>query len=146
LCVLSFSAGVTALTDAISGNGALTSLDISDNMLCGLYFDGSGTYNGAGVAALSYLLKVNSVLKELNMSKNYISPEGAKVMSLGLSGNGALSALNLSENCLQADGAQIICEGVLDAARCVTSLLFDWLLNIILCFPKLHQSMPAAVC
>jgi hypothetical protein len=33
LCVLSFSAGVTALTDAISGNGAMTSLNLSDNML-----------------------------------------------------------------------------------------------------------------
>jgi hypothetical protein len=30
LCVLSFSAGVTALTDAISGNGALTKLTFGD--------------------------------------------------------------------------------------------------------------------
>jgi hypothetical protein len=50
-------------------NGTLTSLDISDNMLCGLYSDGSSIYNGTFVAALSDLLKVNSVLKELNMSK-----------------------------------------------------------------------------
>jgi hypothetical protein len=76
----------------------LTSLDISDNILCGLYSDGSGTFNGAGVAALSDLLKVNSVLKELMMSRTYIGSEGAKVLSLGLSGNGALTSLDVSSN------------------------------------------------
>jgi hypothetical protein len=85
---------------AARDNGALTSLDISDNELCGLHSDSSGTYNGAGVAALSDLLKVNSVLKELNMSKTYMGPEGAKVLSLSLSGNGALSSLNLASNSL----------------------------------------------
>jgi hypothetical protein len=33
LCVLSFSVGVTALTDAISGNRALVKLDISNNYI-----------------------------------------------------------------------------------------------------------------
>jgi hypothetical protein len=87
------SDGIIALADAIPGMRALTSLDISDNMLCGLYSDGSGTYDGSGVEALSEMLKINSVLKELNMSKIYIGPEGAKVLSLGLSGNGAMSTV-----------------------------------------------------
>jgi hypothetical protein len=89
-------------------DGALTQLDISDNMLCGLYFDGSGTYNGAAVAALSDMLKVNSVLKELNMSKTYVGPEGAKVLSLGLSGNGTMTVLNLANNQL---GKLVLPEG-----------------------------------
>jgi hypothetical protein len=96
----------------ISDNGAMTRLDISDSMLCGLYSDGSGTYNDAGVAALSDMLKGNSVLKELNMSKTYIGPEGAKVLSLGLSGNGALLSLSLSSNDLKAEGAEAIMKSI----------------------------------
>jgi hypothetical protein len=88
--------GALVITAYLNGNGALTSLDISDNTLCGLYSNGRGTYNGAGVEALSDLLKVNSVLKELNMSKTYIGPEGAKVLSLGLSVNRAISQFTFS--------------------------------------------------
>jgi hypothetical protein len=102
--------GVAALAGAIPGMGALASLHINDNMLCGLYFDGSGTYNGVGVAALSDLLKDNSVLKELNMSTTYIGPEGAKVLSLGLSGNGAraLAKLDISSNFIGAEQEGIL--------------------------------------
>jgi Leucine-rich repeat (LRR) protein len=89
--------GVVAIAD-ISNVGTMTRLNISDNMLCMLYSDGSGTYNGAGVAALSDMLKSNSMLKELKMSKTYIGSEGAKVLSLGLSGNGALLVLDISNN------------------------------------------------
>jgi Ran GTPase-activating protein (RanGAP) involved in mRNA processing and transport len=101
----------------------LTSLDIGDNMLCDLYSDGSGTYNGAGVAALSDVLKVNSVLKELNMSKASIGPEGAKVLSLGLSGNRALTSLHVGQSnipqkemreiiaiAMRMDSMKILCE------------------------------------
>jgi hypothetical protein len=90
---------------------AMTSLDISDNRLCGLLLDGSGSYDGAGVGALSEMLKANSSLRELNMSKNYLGPEGAKVMSVGLSDNGALSKLDLSRNHILATEA-----GMLNAA------------------------------
>jgi Ran GTPase-activating protein (RanGAP) involved in mRNA processing and transport len=82
---------------------ALTRLDISENMLCTLFGDGSGTYNGAGVAALSDMLKSNSVLKELKMSKNCIGSEGAKLMSLGLSGNVTLAKLDISRNAIPSE-------------------------------------------
>jgi hypothetical protein len=102
---------VKELAVGIKGNGTMTRLDISDNMVCGLYSDGSGTYNGTGVAALSDMVKVNSVLKELNMSKNYIGPEGATVLSLGLSGNGALTKLDISNNSIeQGEALQQIIE------------------------------------
>jgi hypothetical protein len=90
----------------------MTRLDISDNTLCGKISDGSGTYNGAGVAALSDMLRANSVLKELNMSKNYIGKSGAKVLSAGLSGNGALTSLNLASNDLKAKGVKIVAEAI----------------------------------
>jgi Ran GTPase-activating protein (RanGAP) involved in mRNA processing and transport len=59
LCVLSLSAGVTALADAISGNGALSHFDISSNSLY-----------AAGAKAIAKGLKDNQVVTELNISGN----------------------------------------------------------------------------
>jgi hypothetical protein len=101
------------LAVGVRDNGAMTSLDISDNRLCGLLSDGSGSYDGAGVGALSEMLKANSSLRRLNMSKNYLGPEGAKVMSVGLSDNGAMTSLNLASNALC--GVSEYDEGTFDA-------------------------------
>jgi Ran GTPase-activating protein (RanGAP) involved in mRNA processing and transport len=60
LCVLSVSAGFTALTDAISGNGAMTSLNMSKN---GLLSKEAGT-------VLGEMLKGNTILKELDVSSS----------------------------------------------------------------------------
>ena len=38
---------------SLSANGALTSLDVSKNMLCGVDEDGDGTYDASGVTALA---------------------------------------------------------------------------------------------
>jgi hypothetical protein len=139
--------GVAALADAIPGMGALSMLSLKNNRLA----------TKEGGRALATALAVNSVLKELDLScnawdsdssddENADGPGFAQELARGIKDNGGgMSVLHLSENSLQADGVQIICEGVLDAARCVTSLLFDWLLNTILRFPKLQKSMPAAV-
>ena len=45
--------GVIAVSDAIPTIGALTSLDISKNMLCGVEEFGIGTYDASGVTALA---------------------------------------------------------------------------------------------
>ena len=90
--------GVIAISNAIPTMGALATLDISDNILCGFFRDGSGTYNGAGIEALSEALKGNTSLKSLSMSKTYIGAKGAKVLADGLSANGALTSLNIGSN------------------------------------------------
>ena len=45
--------GAIALADAIKNNGALTSLNVSNNALCGLNKYGRGTYDASGVTALA---------------------------------------------------------------------------------------------
>jgi hypothetical protein len=98
LCVLSFSAGITALTDAISGNGALTKFDISTNKLY-----------AAGAKALADGLKGNQVMTELNLAGNELGKApgglfGVKDMSgiIALAdiipGMGALSTTNVMGN------------------------------------------------
>jgi hypothetical protein len=124
--------------------GAMTKLDISSN-----------TLQAKGGKALAAGLKGNQVITELNIASNYLGVQdredntdlsGVIALADVIPGMGAMSALNLSENSLQADGVNIICEALLGAARCVTSLLFDRMLNVILYLPKSHQSMPATVC
>ena len=45
--------GVIALADGIKNNGALTSLNVSNNALCGLDKYRRGTYDVSGVTALA---------------------------------------------------------------------------------------------
>ena len=94
--------GVIAIADAIPTVGALTSLNISNNMLCGKYSDGYGDapYTVAGIKALCEMLQTNTTLLELDISKNFLGAEGSKILADGLSTNGALTSLNLSENTL----------------------------------------------
>ena len=47
------AACATELAVGLSANGALTSLDISNNKLCGIDEDGFGTYDASGVTALA---------------------------------------------------------------------------------------------
>ena len=48
--------------------------------------------------ALSDMLKTNAVLKELDMSSNYMDSADAKMLSEGIAANGALASLDLSQN------------------------------------------------
>ena len=86
--------------------GVLATLDVSANHLCGLFSDGVGTYNGAGIKALSETLKRNTSLTALRISKNYIGSEGAKVLADGLGANGGLTTITfgtMQEVTMKAD-------------------------------------------
>ena len=71
--------------------GALAKLDLSNNNL------GQESDRG-GMQALSDMLKTNAVLKELDMSSNYMDSADAKMLSEGIAANGALASLDLSQN------------------------------------------------
>ena len=45
--------GALVIRRYLENNGALTSLNVSNNMLCGLNQDGLGTYDASGVTALA---------------------------------------------------------------------------------------------
>jgi hypothetical protein len=118
---LSFFAGVTLLTDAISGNGALSVLSLKKNDLC----------NREAGEALSDMLAVNTVLKELDVSS---SGEGmlpsnkdgsgfAKELAVGIKDNGAMTSLHVGMNsipekemkeiitvAMRKDSMKILCE------------------------------------
>jgi hypothetical protein len=89
------------LADDIRDNGALTKLDMSDNRLA---------TNAAG-EALGEMLKANTTLLELDVSKNEgvgarDGPGFAKGMCKGLADNGAISSVNLLKNNIPVEQAQ----------------------------------------
>jgi hypothetical protein len=54
--------GAAALAPALAANGALTSLNLSRNQLCGLDENGRGIYTAVGIAALADAMRVNGAL------------------------------------------------------------------------------------
>ena len=46
-------------------NGALTSIDLSCNQLCGLNWGGKGNYTTEGITAIADALRVNGSLTEI---------------------------------------------------------------------------------
>ncbi len=56
--------GINAIADALRVNGALTSLDLSNNALCGWTRYG-GTYTAEGITAIADALRVNGSLTEV---------------------------------------------------------------------------------
>ena len=56
------------------------------------------------IRPIASMLKTNSSIKELNLSKNLINAESARIFSQDISDNGALASLNLANNDLTDDG------------------------------------------
>jgi Ran GTPase-activating protein (RanGAP) involved in mRNA processing and transport len=88
------------IAPAISANGALEKLNLSDNSI-------SGVTGEPGVHALADMLRKNSTLKELNVSKNELDAECAQILSPAISAHGALETLNISHNSIFANGQSL---------------------------------------
>jgi hypothetical protein len=114
--------GIKALADGIKNNGALLVLSLKKNSL---------GIKDAG-AAIGEMLKMNSVLKELDLSDNFvrggdsiISTDNHKYhrlrsslhefgqgISTGLASNRALTKLDISKNDLGAEGGMALAAGL----------------------------------
>ena len=86
---------IIPLITALTGNIAVTSLDLSDNDL-----------GDEGASLLKELLQQNKKLKILDLSRNRILTTGGKALADGLVENAALLNLNLLENSLGDEGAR----------------------------------------
>jgi hypothetical protein len=91
-CNLGASGGCH-LADVIKDMGALSKLDASDN---GIF----GKKDKAGITAWADALKANTSITELNLSKNKINADDAKILAPAISDNGAVSVISLRNNCL----------------------------------------------
>jgi hypothetical protein len=76
-----------AVADYVSVSGGLTSLNLSDNQLCGLDMWGNGTYNAEGITAIADALRVNGALTRVDVRCNSIAGDGAAQLSAAVLGN-----------------------------------------------------------
>jgi hypothetical protein len=111
LCVLSFSAGVTALTDAISGNGAISSVNVLGNSI--------------GLEQAQELIKILHTKEklttlcgfsgdetELNLSKKNLSAGCGMLVANEISDMRALFSVDVGNNHIPADKLQEIDQAV----------------------------------
>jgi hypothetical protein len=70
------SAGAKHVAKMLGVNGGLTSLDLSNNVLCGVTTFGGGTYTAEGITAIAEALRVNGALTECNLRWNRLGKEG----------------------------------------------------------------------
>ncbi|KAK3249355.1 hypothetical protein CYMTET_41213 [Cymbomonas tetramitiformis] len=118
-----------ALTPNAEGvfNGSLSTLDLGRNQLCGVDFNGDGTYDASGIKALADALAFNTSLSTLSLSTNNIGPKGAKALAVALTPNaedaiilGALLVLNTLLNTLDLSSNNIGPEGAKALAVALT--------------------------
>jgi hypothetical protein len=101
--------GIKELAAALGVNGGLTSLDLSNNQLCGLDHFGLGTFTAEGITAIADALRVNGGLTSLDLSSNQLcgldrygrgtyTAEGITAIADALRVNGGLTSIDLSGN------------------------------------------------
>ena len=73
--------GINAIADALRVNGGLTSLDLSNNLLCGVTTFGGGTYTAEGITAIAEALRVNGTLTECNIRGNFLDSKSAEKLA-----------------------------------------------------------------
>jgi hypothetical protein len=107
----------------VAVTGGLTSLDLSNNLLCGVTLFGGGTYTAEGITAIAEALCVNGGLTSINLSDNQLcgvwtdysgqhgtyTSEGVTAIADAMRLNGALTECNLNYNpCICEDGEALI--------------------------------------
>ena len=89
----------------------LTNLNLSDNDLCGLWWEGgkrTGLYTATGIEAIAAALRGSAVLTSLNLSGNHIGPAGAIPLAEALMGNAMLTECNVLRNELDVNSATML--------------------------------------
>jgi len=89
----------------VAVTGVLTSINLSNNVLCGVEHWGQGIYTVEGITAIADALRVNGALTSLAISNNRMGDDGVKPICEALRQNSSLKALDL--NASQTSGGEI---------------------------------------
>jgi Ran GTPase-activating protein (RanGAP) involved in mRNA processing and transport len=111
--------GALVVAEYLRDNGALLRLDMSSN---DINYDINGEAAAVPGQALSDALAANTVLTELDLSKNYLKPEFARELDVGIRDNGAMTSLNLFGNKLGVEGARHLAAGI-KVSNCVVAIV-----------------------
>ena len=89
-------AGAKHVAKMLGVNGSLTSLDLSNNKLCGVCKNGEGTFTTEGITAIADALRVNGSLTKMSLAENKLKTEGTKAICEALEQNKTLKELDIS--------------------------------------------------
>jgi len=78
--------GAAEIAEYVSGSRVLKTLNLSHNQLCSVDIMGQVTYSAVGITALAEALKVNGVLKRLDIRANDLGDEGEGAIRDAVSG------------------------------------------------------------
>ena len=101
--------GIIALADSIKNNGALTSLNISNNNIGQVEWEDSVDSNHP---AEFYNRLEDQWYVQLPRGAKVGQAPGVVALAGAISTNGALASLNLADNWLQAEGAKHVAEAI----------------------------------
>jgi len=125
--------GAMLLSYLVASTASLTSLDLSENFLCGLakspfgglanglgngWWGGRyvnsllGTYSAEGITAIANALCVNRSLTCVDLSRNFFGPEGARSIAEAIRVNSSLTSLDLTCNRIGSEGASALGEAL----------------------------------
>jgi len=144
--------GANAVAAMVAVTGGLTSLDLSNNYLCGVTQLGIGTYTAEGITAIAEALRVNGGLTSIDLSGTQLcgivtdlnfnqggtyNAEGITAIADALRVNGLLTSVDLSKNLLMLTGITAIAD-----ALCVNGALT----KLSLAWCKLEEKGTKAIC
>ena len=146
------TSGSKALAKVLKVNGGLTSLDLSNNSLCGVNVYG-GTYTAEGITAIADALRVNGGLTSIDVRENNIAGDGAVQLAAAVLGNlkieifnkipikemraNSLTELDLKEKYVGVEGGMVVA-GLIPVMGALTAL--------DLSFNDLKDESASAVC
>ena len=101
--------GAKSVAAMVAVTGALTSLDLSSNALCGVTYRG-GTYTAEGITAIGDALRVNGALMALDLSFNHLKDQGVSAVCEAIQSNKEtkLASLNFRKNGIGPVGANAV--------------------------------------
>jgi len=94
--------GANAVAAMVAVTGALKSINLSGNQLCGIWTgwrgQQHGTYTAEGVTAIADALRVNGALTKLSLAHNNLGEEGTKAICEALEQNTTLKELDIRDS------------------------------------------------
>ena len=107
------SASAIVIASLISVNGSLTSLDLSNNVLCGMTPYGD-TYTAEGITAIADALRVNGALTSVSLTGNKLGDEGWGAIIAAICGNknSKIMSMDASDESIGPAGVKLIAEAL----------------------------------
>ena len=110
--------GIKELAAALGVDGALTSLDLSNNALCGvvkgLFGTVSGTYTEEGITAIAETLRINGALTSVKLRGNKLGDEGWGAIFAAICSNkdSKIMSMDASSENIGPAGVKLIAEAL----------------------------------